>query len=110
MSDPDAIIKKLGMQPHPEGGHYVETFRDSPTDGGRGALTCIHFLLKAGDVSAWHRVDAHEVWLFAAGDPLVLTLSPDGHDAEAHHLGSDVLAGHKPHVVIPPRWWGISPP
>jgi len=105
VSDPDLIIRRLGMQPHPEGGHYVEIFRDAPEDGGRGALTCIHFLLKAGELSAWHRVDAHEVWHFAAGDPLALTLSPDGHDAESHRLGPDVLAGQQPQVVIPPHWW-----
>ena len=102
---PAWLIDHLGMQPHPEGGHYVETFRDSPGTDGRGAVTCIHFLLQAGEVSAWHRVDATEIWHFAAGDPLVLTLSKDGHDADAKYLGSDLTRDQNPHVVIPPHCW-----
>jgi predicted cupin superfamily sugar epimerase len=102
---PAALIERLGMQPHPEGGHYVETFRHHPVGGGRGDLTCIYFLLAAGEVSAWHRVDAIEVWHHAAGDPLLLTLSPDGHDAAAHHLGPDIAAGQRPHVVVPKGCW-----
>ncbi|MGH6943591.1 MAG: cupin domain-containing protein [Geminicoccaceae bacterium] len=100
-----AIIEKLGMRPHPEGGHYVETFRDRQDGGRRGALTCIHFLLEAGEVSAWHRIDATEVWHFAAGAPLRLTLSPNGARTETRRLGPDVLAGEAPHVVVPPGCW-----
>ncbi|OYD82578.1 hypothetical protein CHT98_20515 (plasmid) [Azospirillum brasilense] len=55
---PERIIATLGMQPHPEGGHYVETFRDAPPGGGRGVKTGIHYLLQAGERSHWHRVDA----------------------------------------------------
>ena len=102
---PAWIIDHLGMQPHPEGGHYVETFRDAPDHHGRGALTCIHFLLQAGEVSAWHRIDATEIWHFAAGDPLVMTLSADGHDAEARRLGPDLAAGQAPHIIVPPSCW-----
>lgn len=102
---PAWIIDHLGMKPHPEGGHYAETFRDAPADGTRGALTCIHFLLQAGEVSAWHRVDAAEVWHFAAGDPLVLTLSANGHDAEAYHLGADLATGQRAHLVVPRDCW-----
>lgn len=102
---PEALIERLGMQPHPEGGHFVETFRDRPADGGRGALTCIHFLLRAGEVSAWHRVDASEVWHFAAGAPLELSLSPEGERTRVERLGPDVLAGERPHVVVRPGCW-----
>ncbi len=56
------VIRQLGMQPHPEGGHYVETFRDKPADGSRGACTAIYYLLDAGEYSHWHRVDAVEIW------------------------------------------------
>ena len=105
-SDARRIIETLGMQQHPEGGWYVETHRDSPADGSRGAMTQIHYLLEVGDLSAWHRVtDATEVWHWSAGAPLALTLSPNGHDAEAYRLGPDVLAGEKPHVIVPPGWW-----
>ncbi|MEO9900298.1 cupin domain-containing protein [Nisaea sp.] len=105
-SDWKAIVAKLGMQPHPEGGYYAETWRDAPDDGSRGTMTQIYYLLPVGEVSAWHRVtDATEIWHHYAGAPLVLTLSPNGHDAEAHHLGPDVLAGQKPQVVVPEGWW-----
>ena len=100
---PEAIIHKLRMQPHPEGGHYVETWRDAGSHGGRGALTCIHFLLRAGEISAWHRIDATEVWHFAAGGPLELSLAPDGQQSRTHQLGPDLLAGQRPHVVVPPH-------
>jgi len=64
------VIQLLGMQKHPEGGHYVETFRDSPADGSRGACTAIYYLLEADEFSAWHRVDAVEIWHWYAGGPL----------------------------------------
>ena len=102
---PAWLIDRLDMRPHPEGGHYVETFRDAPDGGGRGTVTCIHFLLQAGEASAWHRIDATEIWHFAAGDPLVLTLSADGHDAEARHLGMDLTKGQCLHIVVPPDCW-----
>ncbi len=101
-----AVIERLGLQPHPEGGHFRETFRDPRTDaGGRAASTAILFLLDVGEVSAWHRVDAAEVWHWHAGAPLVLTLSPDGHDAEARHLGPALDAGQVPQLVVPAGVW-----
>ncbi len=100
------LVETLGLQAHPEGGWYRETFRDPASDGGRSAVTQIYYLLSVGELSAWHRVtDATEIWHHYAGAPLALTLSPNGHDAEAHTLGSDVLSGQKPHVVVPPNWW-----
>jgi predicted cupin superfamily sugar epimerase len=102
----DAVIRLLDLRPHPEGGHFRETFRDPETDArGRPRSTAIYFLLAAGEVSAWHRVDAVEVWHYYAGGPLALTLSPDGHDAEAHRLGLNLGAGEAPQVVVPANWW-----
>ena len=76
--DPADIIQALGMQPHPEGGWYVETFRDAP-EGGRGYSSAIYFLLEHGQVSAWHRVkDAAEVWHFYAGSALALSVRKEG--------------------------------
>jgi hypothetical protein len=101
----DEIVAALGMQRHPEGGWYVETFRDNP-EGGRGHSTAILFLLEAGDVSHWHRVrDAAEIWHYHAGAPLALTLSPNGHDAESHRLGPNILNGERPQIVVPANWW-----
>lgn len=102
---PAWLIQRLGLQPHPEGGHYVETHRHRAPDGGRGAVTCIYFLLQAGERSAWHRVDATEIWHHAAGDPLVLILSPDGHQVTSHRLGPDLMAGDRPQLVVPPACW-----
>ena len=72
----DDVIRILGLQPHPEGGHYRETFRDDRGDGRRAASTAIYFLLAAGEVSRWHRVDAAEVWHWYAGAPLALSMAP----------------------------------
>jgi hypothetical protein len=101
-----ALIARLGMQPHPEGGHYVETFRDTPDANGRPHSTAILFLLQAGEVSHWHRVtDAVEIWHWHAGAPLVLSQSPDGVNASAAHLGPDVVAGQSPQIVVPANHW-----
>jgi predicted cupin superfamily sugar epimerase len=67
--DADRIIRELGLAPHPEGGHFRETFRDPDAANGRAHSTAIYFLLKAGEVSRWHRVDAVEVWHWYAGAP-----------------------------------------
>ena len=103
---PETIITALGMQPHPEGGHYVETFRDAP-GGGRGHSTAIYFLLRRGERSAWHRVrDAAEVWHFHAGAPLKLELAgPGGERRETRVLGVDLPAGERPQAVVPANWW-----
>ena len=97
------IISLLDLAPHPEGGHYRETFRDGE---GRGHSSAIYYLLGAGECSAWHRVrDAAEVWHYHAGGPLALTVSSNGHDAEAHRLGANLLTGERPQVVVPANWW-----
>lgn len=100
----DEAIALLNLTPHPEGGHFCETFRDAGT-GGRGHSTAIYYLLRAGEVSHWHRVDAAEVWHFYAGAPLVLTISPNGHDAYARHLGSNLTSGQRPQIVVPAVHW-----
>ncbi|MBU0583058.1 MAG: cupin domain-containing protein [Alphaproteobacteria bacterium] len=99
------IIAALGLERHPEGGWYAETFRDN-SDGGRGHSTAIYFLLEQGDVSAWHRVrDAAEVWHHYAGAPLELTICDEGGKRSRHLLGSDLAAGERPQAVVPAGWW-----
>lgn len=104
------VIARLGLVPHPEGGHYGETFRDEGTDGARPASTAIYYLLSAGERSAWHRVDAAEVWHHYAGAPLRLLVSEDGRTAREHRLGADLLAGERPQDVVPAGWWQSAEP
>jgi hypothetical protein len=100
------VIRLLDLRPHPEGGHFRETYHDPATDAaGRAASTAIYYLLALGEVSEWHRVDAAEVWHHYAGAPLVITVSPNGHDASAHHLGPDLARGQRPQVVVPAGAW-----
>ncbi|MEM1151461.1 MAG: cupin domain-containing protein [Pseudomonadota bacterium] len=100
------IIRLLGMGRHPEGGHYVETFRSPSSSNERGAMTAIYFLLQADEVSAWHRVDADEAWFWHAGGPLALTVSPpDGVGAKAHQLGPDLRMRQALHAIVPAYHW-----
>ena len=106
MTDAHALIAALGLAPHPEGGWYRETWRAEAPEGGRGAATAIHFLLEAGQRSHWHRVDATELWLFHAGDALLLeTAADEAGPVQAVRLGADVPAGEIPQFRIPPGHW-----
>jgi predicted cupin superfamily sugar epimerase len=101
------IIRLLDLARHPEGGWYKETYRDALEIDGRSAGTAIYYLLEAGDVSHWHRVDASETWHWYAGGPLVLTQSPDGTLAStfSDHLGPDLRRGQKPQIIVRPDVW-----
>ena len=106
--DADEIIARYGLAPHPEGGHYREIYRAQAEDGGRGAVTSIYYLLHAGEVSAWHRVDAVEIWHYHAGDALRLELSLDGVETTSHRLGVGEDAW--PQVVVPVGAWQSARP
>jgi uncharacterized protein len=100
------IIRLLNLAPHPEGGFFRETFRDPAQDAnGRSASTLIYFLLPAGIISAWHRVDAVESWHFYAGAPLRLSLWSGDGPVAIHLLGVDVSGGEQPQFVVPKDWW-----
>lgn len=99
------VIAMLDLAPHPEGGHYRETFRDGAQNGGRAASTAIYFLLQAGEVSRWHRVDAAEVWHWYAGAPLELRIVHAGRKARTEILGPDLDQGERPQIVIPENAW-----
>lgn len=101
----DEVIARLGLAPHPEGGHYRETWRDRRAGGGRGAGSAIYYLLRAGEVSAWHRIDAAETWHYYAGAPLELLVSTDGGPPVVHRLGADLDRGERPQVIVPPFAW-----
>ncbi len=100
-----AVIAALGLHPHPEGGHYRETWRDTPPDGTRGAGTAILFLLAAGERSHWHRVDAAELWIWNAGAALALHVSSDGWDHTDHRLGPALAAGETLQTLVPRDAW-----
>jgi uncharacterized protein len=99
------VIRLLDLKPHPEGGHYRETFRDDRGDGVRAASTAIYFLLAEGEVSRWHRVDAAEVWHWHAGAALALSIAPPDGVAVDVLLGADLAAGERPQGVVPPGCW-----
>lgn len=101
----EEVIALLGLTPHPEGGHFVETFRDADADGGRGASTAIYFLLRAGERSHWHKVDAVEMWHWHAGAPLVLRIAEGGAALREQVLGPALAAGQRPQGVVPAHAW-----
>lgn len=111
---PAALIQRLGLVPHPEGGWYRETWREAGSESvqqpggesGRGHATAIYFLLEAGQRSHWHRVDAAELWLFHAGTPIDLLIAPDeAGPVETFRIGADVIAGERPQGLVPAGSW-----
>ena len=105
MLSAEAVIAMLGLAPHPEGGHYRQTFSDGVLVDGRPASTAIYYLLAAGERSHWHKVDAVEIWHHHAGAPLALSLSEDGRASETLSLGPDLGAGERPQGIVPRDWW-----
>ncbi len=100
------IIRLLDLKPHPEGGHYCQTFRDAAPSGSRPASTAIYFLLARGERSHWHRVDAVEVWHHYAGAPLMLSLAAtEAGPVTRLRLGSDLGSGERPQAVVPTGHW-----
>jgi uncharacterized protein len=112
------VIRLLDLKPHPEGGHFRETFRDAaflypPPAAGQGsegasdraASTAIYFLLARGERSRWHRIDAVEVWHWYAGAPLRLEIASDNDRRERLTLGCDLAAGERPQAMVPAHAW-----
>jgi predicted cupin superfamily sugar epimerase len=109
------VIRLLRLEPHPEGGHFRETFRDAPRpddpaptgqgEASRAASTAIYFLLARGERSHWHRVDATEVWHWHAGAPLVLEIAAAPTHRKRIRLGCDLIAGERPQAVVPAHAW-----
>jgi predicted cupin superfamily sugar epimerase len=100
------IIAQLELRPHPEGGHYRETFRDQRTDEqGRARSTAIYFLLARGEVSQWHRIDAIEIWHYYAGSALTLRIAYEGCLPHTVMLGPNVADGERPQAIVPAEAW-----
>jgi predicted cupin superfamily sugar epimerase len=106
MTEADQIIAKLGLHPHPEGGWYRQTWVGPELHIGtdtRASGTAILFLLKAGEHSHWHRVDADEIWIWNAGAPLMLSLGETV--ARDIRMGPEVLGGDVVQAVVPAGHW-----
>ncbi|MGD9917918.1 MAG: cupin domain-containing protein [Paenirhodobacter sp.] len=111
MDEADRIIAALDLAPHPEGGWFRQTWIAEAEPGARPAGTCIYFLLKAGERSHWHRVDAAEIWHFHAGAPLILEIAAQAQGpARALTLGPGVLSGQSPQAVVPAGHWQAARP
>ncbi len=110
MTTAEDIIAALGLQPHPEGGYYGETFRDPRTVDGRAVSTAIYYLLQRGQRSHWHRVDATEIWHYHAGDALALSISVDGAASDRHVLGANLHDGQRPQIIVPAGAWQSAEP
>ena len=100
------VIRLLDLKPHPEGGHFRETFRDESASGnGRAASTAIYFLLARGERSHWHRIDAVEVWHWYAGAALTLEIASENGSRQRVILGSDLAGGERPQAIVPAHAW-----
>ncbi|HZR60419.1 MAG TPA: cupin domain-containing protein [Xanthobacteraceae bacterium] len=100
------VIRLLDLRPHPEGGHFRETFRDTwLVETARAASTAIYFLLARGERSHWHRIDAAEVFHWYAGAPLRLDMAPENGTRQRILLGNDLAAGERPQAVVPAHTW-----
>lgn len=111
MSEADRLIDMLDLKPHPEGGYFRETFRDGglvpagrdANGEGRAHSTAIYFLLKAGETSRWHRIDAAEVWHFYRGAALEITIGKN-----RYVLGNDIDKAQVPQLVVPAGAWQMA--
>lgn len=113
------IIEQLGLQPHPEGGYFRETYRSDellPPAGGqsdplgryegvRCLGTAILYLLTPGNFSAMHRLASDEVFHFYGGDPVTMLQLPPGEDGRTVTLGPDIAGGQEVQVVVPRGVW-----
>ena len=100
MTDPASLITSLNMTPHPEGGHFAETFR---ADDGSASL--IFYLLQQDERSHWHRLTKNEMLHFYDGDPMRVLLSPDGVSIQEKTLGRDAINNEPYHLIIPKDTW-----
>jgi predicted cupin superfamily sugar epimerase len=109
-SEADRLIAALDLAPHPEGGWFRETYRGAASADGRATSTAILFLLKAGELSRWHRIDAAEIWHWHRGAPLELTIALEGGERQVLRLGPDIEAGETPQGIVPPGAWQTTRP
>ncbi len=104
-NETERLIAALELLPHPEGGYYRETFRDFTPRGGRAYSTAIYYLLREGEVSLPHRIDAVEIWHFYRGAPLELTIVEEDKTPRRYVLGNQIAMGERPQIVVPAGAW-----
>ena len=121
MNPADYWVEKYGLQPHPEGGFYTETYRSAEIiprsalparfSGDRSVSTGIYFLLEKGNFSAFHKIHSDEMWHFYAGDPLdVYIVQPLDGTMKVIRLGNDPEQGQMFQAVVPAGVWFASRP
>lgn len=103
------VIEWLQLSPHPEGGHYRETYRDPATVDGRSVATAIYYLLAEGEASHWHLIDAAEIWHHYMGEALELRIATEA-GVRTVVLGDDLKAGQVKQAVVPPGAWQAARP
>lgn len=111
-------VDQLGLQAHPEGGFYKETYRSSetirqaalpePFNGDRVVSTGIYYLLENGQFSAFHRIQSDEMWHFYAGDELTVYVFQADGSLHTLQLGPDPSKGHVFQAVVPAGCWFAS--
>lgn len=106
------LIKKLQLKPHPEGGHYAETYRSeklilSDEDDSRNVCTAIYFLLEDKEKSHFHRIKSDELWFFHHGVSLEIVMIMDDKIA-SFTLGNDIMHGELPQAMVPANTWFAS--
>lgn len=112
-TDRPEVARHLGLEPHPEGGWFRQTFKSDVTvdldRGSRSAATLINFLLPAGETSAWHVVASTEIWIWQGPGTITIQLGGDGErpddQPESYVLGQDFANGELPQLIIPPGVW-----
>jgi predicted cupin superfamily sugar epimerase len=111
------VVERLGMQAHPEGGWFRETWRSGDTcvpggnGDGRPAASAILYLLAAGEHSHWHRIDADEVWQVSAGGAIELSVWTEGDSVvTVHRLAVDLSAASAVQAVVPAGAWQAARP
>lgn len=110
-SEVTAIVQRLELEPHPEGGYYRQTWRAETSEGQRPTGTAIYYLLGPGDASAWHRIDATEIWHHYDGGPLEMQLSSgDNRQRTRTILGPDTEHGQQPQIIVPAGTWQMAQP
>lgn len=115
MMDKQVLIDKLGLQPHPEGGYYRETYRSKEQvtlpgfEGDRNYSTAIYFMLTSENFSAFHRIKQDEVWHFYGGSPLYVHVIDTKGNYVRHTVGNKIDQGEVPQLVVKAGdWFGSS--